>query len=129
MNFKPAPTLARQLSFACLVLLVATIFIGGEQPGAGALFPPPWDKVVHVLVYGSMGVLAGIAFPRLGLLGVVLVVVGIGATDEFHQAFIPGREAGLPDLMADLAGGLVFLPAVLWLRRSLFPRYSYLFRR
>ena len=120
--------LVRKLALVCLVLLIATIFIGGEQPGAGTLFPPPWDKVVHFTVYGSIAVLAGLAFPRWPLLAVVLFTVGVGACDEFHQAFLPGREAGLPDLFADLIGALIFLPLLSLMRRRLLPAYAWIRR-
>jgi hypothetical protein len=123
------PVIVRQLSLAALIVLLAMIFIGGEQPGAGALFPPPWDKAVHTLVYGTIGVMVGMAFPRLSFTAIVLVVVGIGSLDEIHQAFLPGREAGFADLFADLIGGLVFLPVLLLLRRSFFAAYSYSSRR
>lgn len=119
----------RQLALVCLILLIATIFIGGEQPGAGTLFPHPWDKVVHFTVYGGIGMLAGLAFPRWPLLAVVMFTVGVGACDEFHQAFLPGREAGLPDLLADLVGVLIFLPLLMLMRRRLRPAYAWLRRR
>lgn len=117
LNRLPLPV--RQIALLSLVVLIAAIFIGGEAPGAGALFPHPWDKVVHFAVYGSIGLLAGLAFPQWPLTAVVLFTVGVGACDEFHQAFLPGREAGLPDLFADLAGALIFLPLLLWARRLL----------
>ncbi|MCX5731999.1 MAG: VanZ family protein, partial [Deltaproteobacteria bacterium] len=31
-------------------------------------------------------------------------LVGIGATDEFHQSFVPGRNADVADWMADTLG-------------------------
>jgi VanZ family protein len=126
MTMPISPVVARQLSLASMVVLVAMIFIGGEQPGAGALFAPPWDKVVHVLVYGSIAVLAGLAFPRLSRVGVLLVVAAIGGCDELHQAFLPGREAGLPDLLADIIGAVAFLPILILLRRNIYATYSYI---
>lgn len=100
-----------------LILLVAGIFIGGEAPGAGSLFPPPWDKAVHFLAFGTIGVLTGLAFPRMPLLAVWMVVVALGAADELHQMFIIGRQAGLDDLLADAVGGLAALPVIILLRR------------
>jgi hypothetical protein len=119
------PNLVRHFALVCLMILIAAIFIGGEQPGAGALFPPPWDKVVHMLVYGTMGVLAGLAFPRWTSFSVVLFVVTIGGLDEFHQIFLPGRQAGFDDLFADFIGSLLFLPVLALLRRNLYAAYSY----
>ena len=111
------PDRLKYLSLGLLVLLVASIFIGGEAPGAGSLFPPPWDKAVHFLAFGTIGVLAGLAFPRLPLWGVWIVVVALGAADELHQMFIIGRQAGLDDLLADAVGGLAALPVIILLRR------------
>ena len=119
----------RQFSLAFLLILIAMIFIGGEQPGAGSLFPPPWDKVVHVMVYGSIGVLVGLAFPRLSLTAVLLVVLAIGSCDDLHQAFLPGRQAGFDDLLADVVGAAIFLPALVMFRRILSASYSYVSRR
>jgi VanZ family protein len=116
----------RQFALACLVLLIAAIFIGGEQPGAGSLFLPPWDKVVHLMVYGGIGLLAGLAFPRWSLPAIVLFTVGVGACDELHQAFLPGREAGLPDLLADFAGVLLFLPLLALMRRRMQPAFAWI---
>lgn len=112
--------LIRRVSLLCLVLLVAGIFIGGAEPGAGSLFPAPWDKVVHVLAYGTMAVLAGMAFPGRALPFVVLIVASIGAADEIHQIFLPGRQAGVDDWLADLAGSLLFIPILMVLRKTLY---------
>lgn len=106
----------QQLALAFLVLLVSGIFIGGEQPGAGSLFPPPWDKVVHLLVYGTIALLAALALPTKSLPLILLVVLSVGAADEIHQMFLPGRQAGFDDWLADLAGGLAMLPFVARLR-------------
>ncbi|MGY1489030.1 VanZ family protein [Methylobacillus pratensis] len=113
------PERLKYLALGMLILLVAGIFIGGEAPGAGSLFPPPWDKVVHFFVFGTIGVLAGLAFLRLPLVAVWIIVVALGAADELHQLFIEGRQAGLDDLLADALGGLAALPVIALLRRWL----------
>ena len=38
---------------------------------------------------------------------VTLMVAVYGGFDEVHQLFVPGREAGLGDLAADMAGGFL----------------------
>lgn len=109
-------SLRRQLALGCLLLLLGAIFVGGEQPGAGSLFSTPWDKLVHLLVFGTIGVLVALGFPALSLSAVVLAVAAAGAADEMHQMFLTGRQAGIDDWLADLAGGLFALPLIPRLR-------------
>ena len=112
--------LLRIITGSMLVLMVAAIFIGGEAPGAGQLFPPPWDKVVHFLTYGGIAVLAGLAFPTRPLPFILLMVAMLGSADEIHQMFIEGRQPGFDDLFADLLGGLCALPVVYLFRRWIY---------
>jgi hypothetical protein len=104
--------LTRHLRLVCVLLAVA-ILLGlfglGGQPVAVGLLPVPWDKVAHGLVFAVLAVTIGLAS---GLRGwrVVLLAAGaallIGVLDEWHQVFLPGRQAGLDDLAADVVGGL-----------------------
>lgn len=102
----------RHLRLVC-VLLAAGILLGlfglGAQPVAVGLVPVPWDKVAHGLVFAvlaaAMGLASGLRGWRMVLLAVGAALL-IGALDEWHQMFLPGRQAGLDDLAADVAGGL-----------------------
>jgi VanZ family protein len=72
------------------------------------------DKVKHFSAYAFLGMLAYRAFRttfsgrRIFLsIGAMLAIVAIyGATDEFHQSFVPGRECDFFDWLADMAGAL-----------------------
>ena len=44
----------------------------------------------------------------------VLLAVGYGVTDEWHQSFVPGRTPELRDLLADAVGS-TFGAGVVWL--------------
>jgi len=44
----------------------------------------------------------------------VLMTVAYGATDEFHQIFVPSRDSDVLDLAADGAGALVV--SAIWYR-------------
>jgi VanZ family protein len=104
----------RIICLLAMLALIVMVFVGGSQPGAGNLFPPPLDKAVHFLTFGSMLALASIAFPKTRLLHLLVMVVSIGIADEVHQIYLPGRVAGLDDLLSDFAGGLVTMLAIGW---------------
>ncbi len=109
----------RILATLCLGLLLAALFIGGRQPGAGNLFPVPWDKVVHLTFYGTLTILAGIALPKIKPPILFLIIVSIGGTDELLQFYIPGRHSGLDDLAADAVGCVIALFLAPWFTRKL----------
>ena len=70
------------------------------------------DKLIHTVEYGLLGVLMYRAFgghaptwprARIAVLSILAVIL-YGATDEFHQFFVPQRVAELADLGADSLG-------------------------
>jgi VanZ family protein len=79
-----------------------------------ALSIPHADKVLHALLYGPLAILTYRAFRYASgtwsaMHAVFLAVAAstaYGMTDEFHQAFIPMREANVWDLFADWMGSL-----------------------
>jgi VanZ family protein len=73
-------------------------------------------KVTHVTVFGILAVLL---FKSLGsryffswLLTVIYAI-----SDEWHQSFMPGREASYKDVMLDSFGALLALSIVYLLKR------------
>jgi len=86
------------------------------------------DKMVHASIYAVLAGLcvralaggrwAGVTV-RVALVSLLLATT-YGATDEFHQLFVPGRTADLLDLRADFAGSAAAALLVVsgsWLRR------------
>jgi len=110
-------TTIRTITSIAFVLTLAGIFIGGTMPGAGELFAAPWDKVAHLIVFGTITLLAGLSFPALSLPLVFILAVSLGAADEIHQTFLAGRQAGFDDFLADILGALFALPLVASLRK------------
>ena len=80
------------------------------------------DKDAHGFLYAGLALLmlralAGASWRNVTIgAGVAAVVLSAayGATDEFHQRFVPGRTADLLDLAADTAGAAAAV-AVVWL--------------
>ena len=76
---------------------------------------PGGDKTAHLCEYAVLGLLLArglrLSRPSLGGAGVValaaLLGAAYGATDEFHQSFVPERTASLGDLAADGTGALL----------------------
>lgn len=78
------------------------------------------DKGVHFFMYGVLGLLFARAMhnpPRTTRFRVIvaafLMIVAIGALDEWHQQYIQGRSDDVADWMADSIGGL--MGALIWI--------------
>jgi VanZ family protein len=88
------------------------------------------DKTVHFLAYGLLGTCLLWALADARLVGVTgrrafqawAGSAVYGATDEWHQAFVPGRTVALDDWLADGAGAAVAVVLMLalcaWGRRG-----------
>lgn len=109
------------------------IFYLSGQSSVGWATPYP-DVLLHAAEYSVLGVLlarglndglAGAVPDRRLVLTWVLCVI-YAASDEYHQAFVPGRSSDWRDVLSDAAGtaaGLALLSLVLdhldWSRRPL----------
>ena len=112
-------------------LYMALIFVVSslEQPP----LPMPefeWltiDKLYHFVEYAVLGGLLAIAFvkakpavvpsKRIWLVAAMLSIL-YGASDEWHQTFVPGRFATLADWVADVLGSIAGVLAVYLYYRS-----------
>ena len=78
---------------------------------AQALPSTGWDKMNHVLAFGTLGALAAVAWPARVPRSLVLLV-GYGILIEVLQSFTPTRSPELLDVLADSVG--LLLVAGLW---------------
>ena len=96
------------------------LFLASAGPGVS--LPPGrnWDKVLHAGAYAVMSALviwaASRGRPRAAtwrvLLLAWLICTAYGASDEWHQLFVPGRQADVQDLFADSLGALAAAGAI-----------------
>lgn len=98
------------LRLAAVVVAVGMpigLYIGGAQPVAVGLFPWPLSKVVHGLTFCvlamAMGYASGLGGRRMALFGFAASVL-VGALDEWHQLYLPGRHGQLSDVGFDALG-------------------------
>jgi VanZ family protein len=69
-------------------------------------------KTAHVTVFGILAILFKMAINierRQGYLLAWALTAFYAGTDEWHQAFVPGRTSSVYDVMIDSAGALIFL--------------------
>ncbi|MEO8020897.1 VanZ family protein [Polaromonas sp.] len=100
-----------------VILASAGLYVLGTQAFAMGLFPSPWDKLAHVITFAWIGGAFGLATGKRGWPRVFYCIAGallIGITDEWHQAYLPGRTASWSDLLADAAGGALAAAALSW---------------
>lgn len=101
---------------------MGAIFLGSAESDTSIV--PLWvnDKVLHFLIYASLALFLlralslsfpAIPFARASILLLAWVAL-FGASDEWHQAFVPNREVSLGDWLADLCGAGALLLASWW---------------
>lgn len=96
--------------YCCLIFFVSSQSDLPLPEGA-----PEIDKIAHMLEYAVLGWLVALAlrqehprFSRSSLLFFSIVfILMFGASDEWHQAYVPGRHADRLDFWADLLGGVL----------------------
>jgi hypothetical protein len=99
--------LLRRVPRACYAVTALTLYLlllwmGGHETAVTHL--PGRDgfsKVYHVVFYGGWCALVWLSMRRPSLLIAVGLTMLAGAGDEFHQAFLPFREARLSDILLD----------------------------
>ena len=89
--------------WAVTALYAAGIWVLSSRPGDEVGLPAPWDKLAHLVSFAGLGFVAARASGdwRAG----AALALGWGAIDEVHQSFVPLRQAGLDDWLADAVGG------------------------
>ena len=112
-------------------LYMGLIFFMSSRPAPEFFqgWPMYWGmKSVHLCEYGFLALLwvvallRGTALPLRQLYALSALLTFLwGVSDEWHQAFVPGRTARLDDVLTDLAAAVLCVVgcAVLrWPRRS-----------
>ena len=96
-----------------LVYMAAIFHFSSQSDPLPAVTAVVWDKALHLTEYAGLGLLLCRALrgEGLGWLQAAALAVAVssayGATDEWHQAYVPFRTADRVDWMADTTGGLV----------------------
>jgi VanZ family protein len=87
-----------------------------------------WDAILHTVEYAGLGALVFRALVGEGLnwwlaaLLTLMIVSGYGATDEWHQSYVPLRSADIRDWFADTSGAAAGVLAYLIINRASRPQ-------
>ena len=116
----------RLVSLICALSWAALIYYLSDQPSI-ELTPvfEHQDKLFHVTAYFVLGFLTLGAMPSgprgyaSGPTAWAIILAGLyGVLDEYHQSFIPGRDASVHDVAADLTGVLLGVGLLFYLVRQ-----------
>jgi VanZ family protein len=114
------------LRWAAVIAWMGLIFFLSAQSKLPDLTPglPALEEVGgHFTAYGALAGLlwwalwgTGVKYPATWAL---VIAVAYGATDEYHQSFVPGRSMTVSDLIVDLIGAsaALFIVGLLHARR------------
>jgi len=114
IDVRTTPALRLACGVAAAAMAVQVIFLA-EPRFAVTIVNATWDKMVHFLYFGTMAFFAWIAADKRYALAVWATVLFIGAVDETHQAYVPGRSSDIHDWLAD---GLGAAAALLVMQRA-----------
>ena len=119
MNYSQTVQLVSAWGPAAFVMALIFFVSGLSSPPTPSAVP---DVGLHAGAYAVLGAsfLRGLAGARWNevtfrnVFWAVVLAVGYGVTDEWHQSFVPGRTPELRDLLADAVGS-AFGTSVVWL--------------
>jgi VanZ family protein len=94
-----------------IVYMSVVFYLSSQSAPLPTLTANVWDKLLHLIEYAGLAVLLCRALLGEGLgwgtaVGWAIVAASLyGASDEWHQSFVPMRDASVRDWMADTLGG------------------------
>jgi len=99
------------------ILVMAALFKLSTLPGNDPLLNSIHlgDKIEHFIAYFVLGITLCVWIPskkwfaKPAVYGVIVIVLCtlFGASDEYHQKFVPGRSSDLHDLAVDFAASVI----------------------
>ena len=105
------------MAWASLILIATSFPVPGTLASEA---PTVADKLVHFALYAVLGWLSSRAVEVVSARAAITVFVVtsvMGAMDEWHQRFIPGRDPATADWVADTIGSATGILAFQTARR------------
>lgn len=101
----------RIASIIVVILITIEIFFFSSLPGVSGAGGNPWiARAYHFIVFFLFSFFLLIAIKGTGkiktkyILIVLVISILHALSDEFHQLFVPGRDANIADILTDTLG-------------------------
>lgn len=96
---------------ALLVVLIVIVYLSIKPFPVNAGHLPTNDKIGHFLAYLTLAFVGLNCFLERRSQGIfLLLALVLGATMEIAQSYIPGRESGWLDMLANAMGVVLAIP-------------------
>jgi VanZ family protein len=108
---------------ACLAIFIESSFPSESYPSVEFELS---DKIIHFIIYFVLFLTTFYSFSNqkkfivlceYSLFSSFIFTLLYGASDEFHQYFIPGRTCDIFDWIADVTGAVVAISIILLLKK------------
>ena len=105
----PTPPPLRALCLIAALAMTVQIFFLAEPAFASKAAQVFWDKTVHFVFFGLVAFFLWISTAKRWPLAIWAVVLLVGVIDETRQAYVPGRNSDINDVLADGFGAAAAL--------------------
>jgi VanZ family protein len=96
-----------------LAYMALIFYLSAQSDPMRGVTTQVWDKLLHAVEYAALAALFCRALlgeglgPRATFAAAALLTAAYGASDEYHQMFVPLRNADLQDWIVDCVGGCI----------------------
>jgi len=107
-----------------LVYMAVIFYLSSQSAPLPAVTAVVWDKILHLFEYAGLAALLGRAIAGEGLgwpagfFVAAFLAAAYGATDEYHQLFVPLRSGELRDWLVDVLGACLGAAVVFAFKRE-----------
>ena len=97
----------RRLCIVVACFMAVAVLVGAQEVAQVNDVPHWFHKVEHLLYFGTMAGLLAHGLGRRWLWIAVLAVTTVGALDEWHQFYVPGRSSSVWDWATDVVAAVI----------------------
>jgi VanZ family protein len=111
-NSKNWKTFISPIGLMVLITISSSIPMDAAHSGKWyANLEPNFQNLLHIPLFALLSFFWAYSlkrrFSRNILISAIVITILFGCVDEFHQVFVPGRYAGLLDIMLNTAGAII----------------------